>query len=186
MKGSIMISGEITEDGEGQCHRYWFALQTHSRHERIVRDWLIGDGFEPLLPTTRRLSQWTDRKKWIEEPLFAGYCFARFSLQERTAVRLAPGVVRIVGTISFPEPIPDEEIEAIKKLTKSGLTYNSHPFLVEGTPVQMIRGPLAGVKGKLLRNAGHNHIVIQIQLIQQAVAVHVNADDVVSIEDLQV
>ena len=91
-----------------------------------------------------------------------------------------------MGTISSPEPIPDEEIEAIKKLTKSGLTYKFAPISRRGNSSADVRGPLAGVKGKLLRNAGHNHIVIQIQLIQQAVAVHVNADDVVSIEDLQV
>lgn len=50
----------------------WYALRTRSRHEKIVRDQLASQGIEPLLPTVKRLSQWKDRKKEIEVPLFWG------------------------------------------------------------------------------------------------------------------
>ncbi|MEK6603230.1 MAG: transcription termination/antitermination NusG family protein, partial [Nitrospirota bacterium] len=55
----------------------WYAVRTRSRHEKLVRDRLAGLGVEHLLPTVMRLSQWKDRKKEIEAPLFSGYCFAR-------------------------------------------------------------------------------------------------------------
>lgn len=45
----------------------WYALRTKSRHEKLVRDQLDKRGIEPLLPTVKRLSQWKDRKKEIEE-----------------------------------------------------------------------------------------------------------------------
>jgi transcription antitermination factor NusG len=161
----------------------WFALQTRSRHEKVVRDRLASDGFEYLLPVIQRLSQWSDRKKWIEAPLFAGYCFARFSLRDTLAVLKAPGVVKIVGSSSnLPEPIPEQEIDAIKKLAESELTCDAHPYLVEGTPVQVIKGPLTGVTGHLVRKAGQHHIVIRIRLIQQAASIHISAADVVPIE----
>ena len=57
----------------------WYALRTKSRHEKVVRDCLERQGIEPLLPTIKRFSQWKDRKKEIEEPLFSCYCFVRIS-----------------------------------------------------------------------------------------------------------
>ncbi|TAL09546.1 MAG: antitermination protein NusG, partial [Nitrospirae bacterium] len=55
----------------------WYAVRTRSRHEKLVRDRLAALGLEHLLPTVHRLSQWKDRKKEVEVPLFSGYCFAR-------------------------------------------------------------------------------------------------------------
>ena len=57
----------------------WYALRTKSRHEKLVRDRLRGEGFESLLPTLRRVSQWKDRKVEIEVPLFSCYCFVNVS-----------------------------------------------------------------------------------------------------------
>src|SRR5438552_13166001 len=91
----------------------WYALRTRARHEKQVRDRLAVQGVEQLLPTVFRLSQWKDRKKEIEVPLFLGYCFARFPWPERLAVLTVSGVVEIVGARQRPEPVPDEEIDAI-------------------------------------------------------------------------
>jgi len=129
----------------------WFALRTRSRHEKIVRDQLANQGIEPLLPTVKRLSQWKDRKKEIEVPLFSGYCFVRFASEHKLPVLKTIGVVDIVGGDHRPEAIPDEEISAIKILMSSVLPYDPHPYLQKGMQVEVIRGPLQGVQGILLR-----------------------------------
>src|SRR5574339_570843 len=95
---------------------HWYALRTKSRHEKLVRDQLDKQGIESLLPTVKRLSQWKDRKKEIEVPLFSGYCFVRFSQLEKTPVQKIMGVVEIVGSGSRPEPIPEQEIDALRRL----------------------------------------------------------------------
>ena len=94
----------------------WYALSTRSRHEKQVRDRLAAIGIEPLLPLAQTLSQWSDRKVWVTNPLFPGYCFARFSLVNRLPILQTPGVVRIVGFLN-PEPIPEEDMVAIQKLS---------------------------------------------------------------------
>ena len=160
--------------------RQWYALQTKPRHEKVVRDTLQRSGLELLLPIARYLRQWSDRKKWIEAPLFSGYCFARFSLEERAIVQQSSGVIRIVG-VTAPEPIPDDEIEAVRKLTACQLPCESCQDVVEDTPVEVIRGPLAGVKGCLIRKAGQHHLVIRVRLIQQAASVHIDAADVAAL-----
>jgi transcription antitermination factor NusG len=133
------------------------------------------------------MSQWKDRKKSVEFPLFSGYCFARFSLYERRlSILQAPGVVRIVGSHSFPEPIPDHEIESLQILWKNQYPHNSHPFLKEGMLVEIVRGPLQGATGRLVRHARQCRVVLSITLIQQAVAVEVEASDVLPVETMPV
>jgi transcription antitermination factor NusG len=157
---------------------HWYAIWTRSRHEKYVRDQLAGQGIEPLLPLVRRVHQWKDRKKEVELPLFPGYCFARFAWKDRLHALRAPGVVRVIGGSSRPEPIPDQEIEAIIKLMNHTLPYDSHPYLREGMRVRIIRGPLEGVEGILVRKDNHHRVVMGVHLIQQAAAVEVDSADI--------
>ncbi len=159
----------------------WYALRTKSRHEKLVRDQLDKQGIEPLLPTVKRLSQWKDRRKEIEVPLFSGYCFVRFSQQEKALVQKTTGCVEIVGCGSRPEPIPDQEIDALRRLMTSVLPYDPHPYLHEGMKVEVIRGPLQGVYGILVRKDKRHRLVLGVHLIQQAAAVEIDVMDVVAV-----
>jgi transcription antitermination factor NusG len=160
----------------------WYALSTRSRHEKQVRDRLATIGVEPLLPVTSKLSQWSDRKACIQVPLFAGYCFARFSLGERLAILQTPGVVRIVGALR-PEPIPEDELAAIKAMGFSRRPTESCDYFVEGTGVEVIRGPFAGLRGQLVRKGQQDCLVIRVRLIQQAALVHIDRREVQSVLD---
>ncbi len=160
---------------------HWYAVSTRSRHEKLVRDRLAAIGVEPFLPLSRMLSQWSDRKVWTETPLFAGYCFARFALVRSHPVLQTPGVVRIVGSV-MPEAIPEEEMAAIKTLVDSRRSVQAHDYLVEGAWVEVVRGPLTGLRGQLIRRSGQDCIVIRIHLIQQAVTVHIDSNEVVSVQ----
>lgn len=162
-------------------HPHWYALRTKSRHEKVVRDQLDKQGIEPLLPTVKRLSQWKDRKKEIEVPLFSGYCFVRFSQHEKAPVQKTTGVVEIVGSGQRPEPIPEQEIDALRRLMTSVLPYDPHPYLHEGMKVEVVRGPLQGVQGILLRKEKRHRLVIGVHLIQQAAAVEIDVDDVMPV-----
>jgi len=161
---------------------HWYALRTRSRHEKMVRDQLAQQGIEPLLPTVKRLSQWKDRKKEVEVPLFSGYCFVRFTSDQKLPVLKTVGVVDIVGGGQRPEPIPDEEITAIQTLIASVLPYDPHPYLQEGMRVEVIRGPLQGLHGILLRKEKRHRLVLGIRLIQQAAAVEIDTADVVPVQ----
>ncbi len=155
----------------------WFAIWTRSRHEKYVRDQLVGQGIEPLLPLVRRQIQWKDRKKAVDIPLFPGYCFARFGWEGSSTVLRTRGVVRVIGGSGRPEPIPDYEIDAIKKLMAHTLPFDSHPYLQKGMRVRIIRGPLEGVKGILSRKDKLIRVVIAVHLLQQAAMVEMDLAD---------
>lgn len=161
---------------DGEC--LWYAIRTRSRHEKLVRDQLEARGIQPFLPLIGRIRQWKDRRKLVHFPLFPGYCFARFALKDRLSVLTATGVVEILGNRQGPIPVPDLEIEAIQRLVTSTLPYDPYPFLREGMEVEVIRGPLAGIRGLFVRKGARGRLVIMVQIIKQAVSVELDASDI--------
>jgi transcription termination/antitermination protein NusG len=156
----------------------WYAVWTRSRHEQIVRDQLTRKGYEAFLPTVARWSRWKDRKKKIDWPLFPGYCFARFDGGDRLPILKCTGVVSIVSFDGDIAPIPDREIDGIRRLVESDLQFDPCPFIREGEFAEVVHGPLAGVVGRLVRKGPHARLVLSVDLIGQAVSVEVDAADV--------
>jgi transcriptional antiterminator NusG len=159
-------------------HLAWYAIWTRSRHEQVVREQLQRKGYETFLPTVLRWSRWKDRRKKIDWPLFPGYCFARFESQRRLPVLTCPGVVNIVSFNGDIAPIPDQEIDGIRRLVESDLQYDPCPLIREGTMVEVMHGPLKGVVGRLTRKGPHARLMLAVDLIGQAVSVEVDAADV--------
>jgi transcription antitermination factor NusG len=166
------------QSAEEEGNRRWYALQTRSRHEKVASTELGSRNIEYFLPTITRLSQWKDRKKKVEFPLFAGYCFARFAYDERLPVLQSRGVVRIIGHHGEPEPIPQDEMDSLMILMNNRVRLDAHPCIQEGTEVQVVQGPLQGVTGRLVRYAGSCRVVVSIHLIQQAVAVEIDSSSI--------
>jgi transcription termination/antitermination protein NusG len=156
----------------------WYAIWTRSRHEQVVREQLEQKGYEAFLPTVARWSRWKDRKKRIEWPLFPGYCFARFASAERLPILKCSGVVNIVSFDGEIAPIPEREIDGIRRLVESDLQFDPCPLIKEGSLVEVQHGPLAGVVGRLQRKGAHARLVLSVDLIGQAVSVEVDAADV--------
>jgi transcription antitermination factor NusG len=157
----------------------WYAIRTRSRAEKVVRDQVAQRGVEAFLPLMMRVSQWKDRRKRIEWPLFPGYCFARFTGDQQLLVLQSPGVVEIIGSaLGRPEAIPDSEVAALQRVTSSHQRYDAHPQLELGMLVEVIRGPLIGLHGKLLSKPDGCRLLISVNLIGQGAAVHIDADDV--------
>jgi transcription termination/antitermination protein NusG len=180
----MFVSGKMDlqcEDSDRRLAPLWYVLRTRSRHEKTVRDQLMRRDVETFLPIAERWSRWKDRRKKVAFPLFPGYCFARFSLVERLRILNVVGVADLVGTSGRPEPVPDAEIEAIQRLANTTLQYDPHPFLAEGMDVEVVRGPLAGVRGKLLRKDRVARLVLSVTLIRQAAIVEVHPADVMHV-----
>ena len=156
----------------------WYAIRTRSRHEKLVNQQLVSRGVEVFLPLVDRRRRWKDRWKNVSFPLFPGYCFARFPHQERLAVQMAVGVVQILGINGHATPVPDHEIEAVRQLVTSTLPFDPHPYLKEGMEVEVTRGPLAAVRGFLVRKGAHARLVVAVHMIQQAALVELDAADV--------
>lgn len=156
----------------------WFAVWTRSRAEKAVREQLERKGLDVFLPTVPRWSRWKDRRKQIDWPLFPGYCFARFDPADSLRVLTCNGVATIVSFNGKLAPVPDAEVEAVRRLVTSDLQYDPCPFISEGSRVEVIYGPLKGVTGLLVKKDRHARLVLSVELIGGAVATTVDAADV--------
>ncbi len=155
---------------------YWYAIQTRSRHEKVVRDQLAAKSITHLLPLWRKRSIWKDRVKFIDVPLFSGYLFGYFALQDKIAVLETVGVARLVGINGKAMPIPEEQIVAVRTMMEHRLPCTPHPYLAEGMRVRIKCGLLAGLEGILIQKKQRHRLVINVDAIQQAMAMTIEVD----------
>lgn len=168
-----MVSMSVPEDP-----RSWFAVYTKSRHEKKV-NWLLAEkNIETFLPLTDMLVRWKDRNKRVFIPLFPGYLFVRIDPLDGLDVLTTKGIVCILGNKGKPVPVPDYEIEATRKLLRSGLKFRPFPYEYEGKEVVITSGPLEGARGKVLYTRGGYNLVLSVNLIRRSVSVEIDVSDV--------
>ena len=151
----------------------WFAVRVRSNFERTAVTHLRERGYEEFAPSHKAERQWSDRKKEVDQFLFPGYVFCRFNPQNRLPVLTAPGVVDVVGWGKIPAPIPDEEIERVRRMVQSGLLVSPWPYLELGQAVLIERGPLAGMEGILVEVKGRCRLVVSINLLKRSISAEV-------------
>jgi transcription antitermination factor NusG len=158
----------------------WYALYTRSRFEKKMLGELTDRNIEVFLPMREVLSRWKDRKKRIWLPLFPGYIFVNHinTPENRYKILNIPGAVRFVGHEGHAEPVPEEQIQSVRKFLESEIAMDPYPYLKKGSRVEIIAGPLKGIQGILVKKRGRFRFVLQVDLIRQAVSVEIDASDV--------
>lgn len=154
----------------------WYALTVKPQHEKSVAEQLRLKGLETYLPLYRSSRRWSDRVKTIDLPLFSQYVFSQFQLEERIRVLQTASVLSIVSFAGAPCPVEASQLEALRAIVGSGLTYSPWPFLHAGQRVRICGGSLKGVEGILAREKSECRVVVNIELLQRAVAVEVDRD----------
>lgn len=162
----------------------WYAAYTSANHEKRVAAQLAQKGVEHFLPLYEAVHRWKDRRVRLQLPLFPGYVFVRLPLSERLRVLQVSGVARLVGSGDRPVSLPEEEIESLRRGFRGDMKMEPHPYLSEGQRVRIMRGPLTGLDGILLRKKGNLRLVLSIDLIMRSIVVDVDAADIRPI-DLQ-
>lgn len=160
----------------------WFAVYTLPRSEKKACAELLKKGIDAYLPLLRTLRQWSDRKKWVEEPLFRSYLFVNIPQSQYFDVLNTNGVVRYITFEGKAVPIPEKQIGAIRFY----LEETDHFLLDEdrgqanlppGSPVEIIRGPLRGLKGQLVDHQGHKRVRIEIEALGQFLHLTISTSD---------
>jgi transcription antitermination factor NusG len=158
----------------------WYALYTRSRFEKKMLGDLTDRRIEVFLPMREVISRWKDRKKRIWIPLFPGYLFVNHvdTPENRFRILNIPGAVRFVGFEGRANPIPDEQIQYVRKFLEASISIDPYPYMQVGSRVEVIAGPLKGIRGILVEKRGRFRFVIQVDLIRQAVSAEIDASDV--------
>lgn len=156
----------------------WWAVYTRHQHEKTVADMLSAKGFNVFLPLYESMRRWKDRNKLLSLPLFPCYVFVNGSHERKLQVVSTPGVHMILYHGDRVATIQEEEMEAIRTVVRARCSVEPHPFLKCGQRVRVLRGPMEGVKGILVRKKNLFRLVLSVDMLAQSVAVEVNATDV--------
>jgi transcription antitermination factor NusG len=117
--------------------------------------------------------------------MFPGYLFLHHAMDKASYVetRKARGLVRILGERwDRLAVVPDDEMEAVRRVVESHLPALPHPYLREGCRVRITRGPLADVEGILLRvKPNKGLLVVSLNLLQRSLAVEIDCTQVVPV-----
>jgi transcription antitermination factor NusG len=163
------------------CGERWFAAYTCSNHERRAASHFKMRAVDHFLPVYRSERHWKDRKVRLDLPLFPGYIFVRLAADARLRVLEVPGVVRLVGFNGQPYPLPESEIESLRRGVLNDARIVPHLYLQAGSRVRIVGGPLEGTEGILVRRKNVHRVVLSLDLIARSVAVEV---DLANIERL--
>ena len=152
----------------------WIAVRSKPRSEKIASNELTKKGIETFLPIIKKRRQWSDRKKWVEFPLFSGYLFARIELKDSIYVLSTRGVNTIVKFGDKVVTIDDDVVNSIKLVLEGGYDLIPMKYFTVGDQVKVIGGPMAGAIGIVeTKHKKNNRLVIKIDALQQAIAVHI-------------
>jgi transcriptional antiterminator NusG len=155
----------------------WYAVHTRSRHEDRACLGLRQKSFYTFLPKLEVWSKRKDRRKKIMIPMFPGYLFVELATLDnaiKVDVLKTFGVVRILGKPrgSEPIPVPDDKIDAIRRIVDSKVEVQQFQYPKVGEPARIIDGPFKGVEGQVLRTDYEKELfVIEIELLQRSVAI---------------
>lgn len=154
---------------------HWYAIQTRSRHEKMVAAQLQAGGVNTFLPLITQVHRWSDRHKTVQLPLFPGYAFVRVfpSAEARVRVLRVDGVVSFVGISGEGTPIPEVQIEDIRTLLNN-VRCTSYPFLKVGQRIRIRGGCLDGIEGILVARNGNRILVISVEPIGRSIAVSID------------
>jgi transcription antitermination factor NusG len=173
------------EIGSYSSGSQWFAVWTRSRQEKSAATMLAALDVPHFLPLKSEVHQWSDRKQTVTVPLFTGYLFVCTDLSKDSRLRVlnTSGVAGFVGNQSGPLPIPDHQIESIRTVLEARVECTVTALLNEGDHVRVLRGPLAGVEGELVRSNSSSRLSISIETIHKSLLINVCRNDVELLEN---
>ena len=154
----------------------WHVVYTRSRCEKKVYNELILKNIECFLPLQKKLRQWKDRKKWVETPLISGYCFVNIDRKEYDKVLQTDYVVCYITFEGKAAIIPNHQINSLKTLLRQNdIEVNvSHENFEKGKKVEIISGPMIGMRGELAEIRGNKKFLLRFDEINSVVLVEIN------------
>lgn len=146
----------------------WWVLHTRPNHEKRLARELLRAGTSFFLPLHER--RWRNRYQPLRAflPLFPRYIFLKGTNEERFAALRTRSVISCLFVEDQEELYSD--LSRLHRLIESGEPLTREPRLRPGTWVEVTQGPLAGMKGKILRCGKRMKFIVEVHFCQCGVS----------------
>jgi len=148
--------------------RRWFAVRTRSKHEKRAATELERLSIEYYLPLREKVKHYDGRKAptITQLPLLTGYLFVNIRKEEEQSVIRSHYVSSFLTLGGERRQVKDAELDLLRTLSADRNldweTLDDTFDFSEGTPVEIIKGPLAGTKGYFLDRKNKKTFLIRL------------------------
>lgn len=142
----------------------WYVIHTKPRQEQRALENLQRQGFEAWLPMIALEKVRRSRLTQVTEPMFSRYLFIRLDTTQTnwSPIRSTLGVSKLVSFGNVPAAVPDALIDMLRESP-------AHPqrLMNPGDEVQLVEGPLRGLRGIYQQHDGEARAMVLIELLSQ-------------------
>jgi transcriptional antiterminator RfaH len=152
----------------------WTVLHVRPRCEKKMAEYCAFYDIEHYLPLRRETKIYQRRKVMVEKPVFPGYVFADVPENGRETVLKSNNIVRMIEVddqLTF-----EREIGQIRMALDVDPTLGATEAFTQGKTVRIIEGSFRGLEGVVQAVKSEARVVLNVNLIGQAVAVDVDMD----------
>jgi transcriptional antiterminator RfaH len=151
--------------------RRWWVLHTRPRAEKALSRSCLGRHLPFFLPLCRRHTRIRGRVVTSHVPLFPGYLFLLADERGRVEALTTNQVLNCL-------PVPDQamlhaDLAGVYRLMASEAPLAPEERLAPGTEVEIVDGPLAGLRGKVLQRGKHLRFVVEVHFLQKGARVDI-------------
>jgi transcription antitermination factor NusG len=131
------------------------------------------------------LRVWSDRKKWVDEPLFKSYLFVKVSNKEFFDVLNTAGVVCYVCFGGKAQSIPESQIVNVRNFIlqcdrEITLTYER---IQKGVVVEIKVGALKGIIGEVVSMNGQSRLLLRLESLNCSIYANISKEEVTILEE---
>src|SRR5262245_28908953 len=161
----LFAGSNSAELGSGR----WWVVHSKPRQEKSLARWLAVTQIPHYLPTIARRCCIRGRVTTAHIPLFTGYVFLHADHQRRVTALTTNRIVRCLE-VADQDRLWDDLCQ-VNQLIASGLPIIPESRITAGTEVEVVSGPLAGLRGTVVRASSGKRFIVQVDFIQQGASV---------------
>lgn len=163
----------------------WTAVYTRPRCEKVVEALCDRLGLLCYLPVRRRAKRYQRRLVETFVPMFPGYVFVQLREPDSDRILRSQKVVAVLPMDPSRETRLVQDLQDVQRLVRAEFDGELvvRPDLVAGEPVQIVAGPLEGLRGIIQRRQDKSRVSVNVELLGQSVSTELDAGEVVVLVD---
>ena len=152
--------------------RVWWVLHTRPRREKALARRLVEHKVGFFLPVYKR--SWRSPQNRVLHghlPLFPGYAFLFGDRADRMKAMETRLVARCLAVDDQAKLC--KELVQVYRLISSGAPLAPEERIKPGALVEIVRGPFAGLRGKVVRRGKRLKFIVAVDFLQRGASVHI-------------
>ena len=153
----------------------WWVGHTRSRAEKSFAREMLAQRVTYFLPMRHYVMVWGGRRRKVLTPLFPSYVFFAGSNEDRELALRTNRLAHVIPVRQRPQFVA--ELEAIRLAFHSGAVLDLHPSIAIGKRCRVIRGPLRGIEGVVIRKDATTRLILQVRMLGQGASLEIGPEN---------